>query len=286
MMTRMILLLLVCLPPVAAASPVASAVGYAHSSSVLKSDTRPGAFQALNVLDGRVSTVWCEGAEGDGTGESVSIGFRGEARIDEVRITTGDQRDEASFKAHHRVKALELKTQEKRHTFVVVDSPEPQSFKLDEPLEVERLLLEIVAVTKGEGAEDVACLADVVFLSGGKPLNGSSLDGKLKHDAGRALLMGTWFAGPAGARDRFLDFYFDGTFHYAFRPFDPEEKAVTLSGDYAFDGNRLRLKLPEKGWVEVKAAPRSGGRNDGARQLDLDAEAIRATLGGKWSDKP
>lgn len=269
-------------PATPAAPPPAppALAGYARASSQLKEDAKPALYPAIHLLDGREATAWCEGVEGDGSGEQVRIGFRGEVEIDEVRVITGEARDAASFKAHHRVKALELKTAEKRHTFVLADSTEPQAFKLETPIEAERVTLEIVAVERGVGEDDAACLTDVVFLSGGKPLNGAMLSG-LRYEKGRAQLMGTWYAGPAGARDRFLDFYFDGTFRYSHRPFDPEEKGAEIDGDYAFDGEKLRLKLG-KAWVEVKAAPRAKGEE---RILELEGKGLEGTLAGAWSDE-
>jgi hypothetical protein len=214
----------------------------------------------------------------------VVIGFVGEASFDEVRITTGDARDPAAFKTHRRVTALLLKTQEAKHRLGLVESRNAQSFKFEAPIEAERVTLEITGVSSGEGPDDAACLSDVVFLSKGKPLNGPFLSDKLRHERGRAQLMGTWYAGAEGARDRFLDFYFDGTFRYAFKPFDPEEKPVTIQGDYTFDGERLRLKLPAKGWVEEKTAPRAGAH--GNRLLDLASKELKGTLAAAWSEAP
>lgn len=274
-------LLLVSLFAPAAAS--AGGVGYARASSQLKSDTKASLFTPLNVLDGRENTVWCEGADGDGVGESILVGFRGPTAIDEVRITTGDARDEASFKAHGRVKGLDIKTSESSHSFVVVDNQEAQSFKFEKSIEVERLTLEIGAATKGEGEEASAtCLADVVFLSKGKPINGTWLESKLRYEKGRATMMGTWYGGPTGARDKFLDFYSDGTWHYSFRPFDPEIKRIEIGGDYAFDGSHLRMKMPGKGWVDLRTRP---FEKDGTSYLEVEEKAEK-TLAGKWTDKP
>jgi hypothetical protein len=94
--------------------------------------------------------------------------------------------------------------------------------------------------------------------------------------------MGTWYAGPDGARDRFLDFYFDGTFHYRYKPFDPEVKAVSITGDYTYDGAHLRLKVP-KGWIDEKTAPKPG---ENGLVLELAAKALKDTLAGTWSEKP
>ena len=274
-------LLLVALSPAAA---FAGGLGYARPSSQLKSDTKPALFQALNLLDGKATTAWCEGVEGDGVGETVIVGFKGPTSIDEVGITTGNARDAASFQAHGRVKQLDLKTDQKNHSFSVVDDTTAQSFKLDSPIEVERLSLEIAEVVKAEGDEHATCLADVVFLFKGKPLNGPFLEAKLRYERGRAALMGTWYGGPEGARDRFLDFDYDGTWRYSFRPYDPEVKAVQLQGKYVFDGDRLRLEIPGKGWTEVRTAPHA--TRDDSVVLEIADKALEKSLAGKWTDRP
>lgn len=264
------------------APALANGVANAHASSQLKSDTKPALYQALNVLDGNPATAWCEGVDGDGVGETIVVGFKGIGTIDEVRITTGEAKDAASFKAHGRVRQLDLKTDEKRHSFSVVDNTTPQSFKFD-PVETELLTLEVVEVAPGEGDEKATCLADVIFLSKGKPINGTFLESKLRYDKGRTALMGRWYGGPEGARDKFLDFDFDGTYRYSFRPFDPEVKPVNFSGKYAFDGDRLRLEVPGKGWADVRTAPRA--TRDDAAVLELEGKVIEKTLAGKWTNR-
>ncbi|MGC4115909.1 MAG: hypothetical protein QM765_15225 [Myxococcales bacterium] len=274
----------VTLLPAAARAAGSLGVAYARSSSQLKADTRPATFQALNVLDGKETTVWCEGAEGDGVGETLVVGFKGAAEIDEVRITTGDARDAASFKAHGRVKQLDLKTDEKRYSFSVVDNTTTQSFKFD-PIVVDRLVLEVAEAVPGDGDEKATtCLADVIFLAKGKPINGTFLDGKLVYNKGRAMLMGVWYGGPAGARDKFLDFNYDGTYWYSFKPFDPEVKAEAFGGKYTYDGTTLRMELPSKKWVELRTMPVAA--KDEPTTLELEGKEIEKTLAGKWSEKP
>lgn len=277
-------LVAVSFAPVAAwAGP--PAVAYARASSQLKLDTKPSLFLPLNMLDGNPKTVWCEGADGDGVGESVNVGFKGHLDVDEIRITTGDARDAASFKAHGRAKQLDLKTDEKRYSFSVVDNTTPQSFKFDS-FNVDRLTVEIAEVVPGEGEEkSVACIADVLFLSKGKVVNGAIMDGKFGYDKGRAALMGAWYGGPSGARDKFLDFNYDGTYWYSFKPFDPEIKAEAFGGRYTFDGERLRFELPSKKWVEVRTEPRAN--SEGTAVLEVESKpGIEKTLADKWNDRP
>ncbi|MHB8872833.1 MAG: hypothetical protein ACYC8T_04030, partial [Myxococcaceae bacterium] len=97
------------------------------------------------------------------------------------------------------------------------------------------------------------CVTDVVFLSEGKALNGNWLSGKLKFDKQQAPYLGTWFAGYDGAPDRFLSFFFDGTYRYHFDPFDKDkQKEKVLQGSYEISGTRLTLDVPGKGKVHAK----------------------------------
>ena len=265
-----------------------SGVGYGHATSQLKLDTRPTLYQPLNVLDGREISVWCEGAEGDGVGEGIHVGFKETTVIDEIRISTGDGKEDSTFAAHNRVKKLVVRERDSNHSFTMLDQRGPQSFKIDPPIEADRVFLEIAEVVRGGGEDNATCLSDVVFVSKGKALNGPHLTDRLKYDKGRAQLMNTWYAGPAGAPERFLEFYFDGTFHFVYRPFDPDEKGVTLEGDYTFEKGKLMLRLPAKGWVDAKATKQAIAGADGATRvvLEIANDALKdVMLQAKFSDQ-
>ncbi|MFN7133522.1 MAG: NADase-type glycan-binding domain-containing protein [Myxococcales bacterium] len=266
----------------------AGAVGYARASSQLKVESRPTLYQPLNVLDGREISVWCEGAEGDGVGQKLVIGFKEEVLVDELQISTGDGKEPSTFAAHHRVKKLVVKEPRSVHRLTLIDERGPQSFKLDPPIRGDRVELEIAEVVKGTGDDDAACLSDVIFLKDGKPLNGPFLTDKLKYERGRAQLMNTWYAGPKGAPERFLDFYYDGTFHYLYRPFDPEEELMEVRGEYVFDRDVLKLKLPDKGWVTVQTKKEKVTTEDGVVQtvLQLTSEALEKSLATSYADEP
>jgi hypothetical protein len=90
-------------------------------------------------------------------------------------------------------------------------------------------------------------VTDIVFYSDGKALNGSWLTAKLKYDKQKAPLMGTWFGGYEGAPDKFLSFYFDGTFRYSYDPYDKDKYTPKeFSGEYDVSGNRVTFEVGGK----------------------------------------
>src|SRR5687768_11504375 len=86
-------------------------VGYALAESWREKDSQPARYHPLNVLDGRDTTVWCaEGRPGP-----LTIGFKGVAAVDEVRLSTGHGESREAFKAHGRARQLTLQgTEEAR----------------------------------------------------------------------------------------------------------------------------------------------------------------------------
>ncbi|HME89810.1 MAG TPA: hypothetical protein VKE49_00185, partial [Myxococcaceae bacterium] len=128
-----------------------------------------------------------------------------------------------------------------------------QAIALRPPLSALELTLEILDQYPAEDPEAPVCLSDVIFYSEGKPLNGPWLSSKLKYDSNQSPMLGTWFAGPEGAAHRFLSFYFDGTYRFAYQPYDLDSKGLVLTGGYHVSAGQLSLEIPGKGWIHVKA---------------------------------
>src|SRR4051812_32198402 len=105
------LLTLAALPAAAAPS-----VGYAQATGYYKHDTRPSLYQPLNMLDGREVTAWCS-RTADHLQDILSFGFKGTAKVDEVRVYTGNGFDDATFKQFGRAKKLLVKTPHGATTF-------------------------------------------------------------------------------------------------------------------------------------------------------------------------
>ncbi|SEN24129.1 hypothetical protein SAMN05444354_1357 [Stigmatella aurantiaca] len=242
-------LLALALPlPALAAQPPA---GYAQAADYLEKDSRPERYTPLNILDGRDTTVWCAPAGGK---SPLSVGFKGVATVDEVRLYTGNGSDRQAFKAFARVKKLTLQGKESARTFTVEDKRGTQTVPLNPAISGAWFTLEVVDTFPGNEADAPVCLTDIVFYSEGKPLNGTFLAPKLKYDARTAPLLGTWYAGLEGAPDRFLSFYVDGTYQLVHEPLGGEAP-TTLTGTYAASGARLTLDIPKKGKTALTLEP-------------------------------
>jgi hypothetical protein len=266
--------------PALAAPPV----GYAQATGYYKRESRPTQYQPLNVLDAREVTAWCARG-GDNLADILSFGFKGTARIDEVRIYTGNGFDEATFQQFGRAKKLMLKTFSGATTFSVSDRRGLQAVQLSPPLKGSHFTLEILEEYPPEDPEMPVCLTDVVFYSDGKPLNGSWLTQKLKYDRQRAPLLGTWFAGYEGAA--VLSFYFDETYRYVYEPLDPEVKGKVITGGYEVTGSRLTLDVPGKGKVMTSVKRERHQDESGAHHfLTLEGQGLPTDLANTFRDTP
>jgi hypothetical protein len=236
---------------VALAGPTAP-IGYAQATGYFKKDTRPTLYQPLNLLDARENTAWCTSGA-DPLNEELFFGFKGSSRIDEVRIYTGNGFDDSTFKEFSRAKKFSIKGPAGAQSFTVADQRGLQAISLNPPITGAQLRMEVLDLYPSEDPDQPVCVTDIVFLADGKPLNGSWLTQKLKYNKQQAPYLGTWFAGYEGAPDRFLSFYFDGSYRYVFDPYDKSmQKDKVLSGSYEISGNRITLEVPGKGKVSAR----------------------------------
>lgn len=260
-------LLLVAAAPSAFAAPLPS-VGYAQAGDYLDKDSHPERYNPLNVLDGRDNTVWCA-PEGEGF-RGMTIGFKGVATVDEVRVFTGNNSDRESFKAYPRAKKITLQGKDTARSFTLEDKKGQQTIPLNPPVSGPWITLEVKDVFPGSESGNPVCLTDVIFYSEGKALNGTKLAPNLKYDSRTAQVLGTWFGGLEGAPDRFLSFYVDGTFRFVHEPLGGEPSVTT--GAYTASSSRLSLELPKKGKVSVKFARQEADGSSGAYTLALEGD--------------
>lgn len=245
----------------AAPAPAAPGVGYATSPGYYKKESRPTLYQPLNLLDARELTVWCSRGS-DAQEDPIRFGLKGPATIDEIRVYTGNGTDDDTFQEFSRAKKLTLKSPTRATTFTVADQRGLQAVTLNPPLQGEQFTLEILDQYTADDPESPVCLTDVVFYSDGKPLNGSWLTQKLKYDKARAQVLGTWYAGFKGAPERYLSFFFDGTYRFLYDPFEKKRgnRERSLSGDYQIRGGTVVLQVPGKGRVVGKLSQTKGGK--------------------------
>ena len=240
---------------------VAGGVGYAQATGYFKKDQRPTLYQPLNLLDARDVTAWCSSTS-DPLNDQLTFGFKGSVKIDEVKVTTGNNFDEHTFSTFGRAKKLSLKGPVGGQAFTVADQRGPQSITFNPPLEGARFTLEILDQYGADDIDQPVCVTDIVFISEGKPLNGSWLTNKLKYDKQIQATMGTWFGGYPNNPNHFLSFFFDGTFRYSFEPFDDKMgKPKTVEGTYEVTASKLTFDVGGKKMSTryVREAGKKGG---------------------------
>lgn len=265
-----------------AAPALADGIGYAQATGYFKQESRPTLYQPLNLLDARDATAWCSPGA-DPLNELLTVGFKGPVRLDEVRVSTGNNFDEGTWAEHGRARKLVLRSGKQAQTFTVEDARGLQTVTLSPPMTGSRFSLEILDVYPAEDPDAVVCLTDLVFVSEGKPLNGSWLTTRLKYDKGAAQLLGTWYAGFERTPDRFLSFFFDGTFRYSLEPLDlTRAKEKVTEGTWDVSGARLVLTIAGKKHAlgVTRAAAKKGGHT-----LALDGE-VPEEIKGAWRSAP
>jgi len=216
----------------------------------------------------------------------VTVGFKDTVTLDEVRVFTGDGADEKSFRGTSRAKEFSLESAEGARRFSVEDRRGQQAVQLSPPLRGARFTLRVLDQFPSEDPEAPVCVSDVVFAAQGRALNGTWLTPRLKPDKRTAPLLGTWFAGYEGAPDRFLSFYFDGTFRFLAEPFEDAAGRRDVAGRYTVGSTHLTLELPRKG--KVRLALRREAKEGGGEQLVLKGTPPQelAQLAGAFRSQP
>jgi hypothetical protein len=255
-MRSQLLLLLFGLSSAAHAAP--PELGYAQASNYFKKDARPTQYQPLNLVDGRESTAWCS-SSADPLVERLTFGFKDEVRVDEVRVYTGNGADEEAWKTFARAKKLAVKGQGGGATLNLRDERGLQSVALKTPLTGVEFSVEVLDLFPADDFDQPTCISDVVFYSEGKPLNGGWLAPKLKYDRTLSPLLGTWYAGSPRAPTHFLSLYVDGTWRYAYEPWDAPRDARQLAGTYDVSGSGVTLNLPDGAKLSLRGEKRKGG---------------------------
>lgn len=250
-------------------------VGYAQSQGYFKKGTRPTLYQPLNLLDAREATVWCSSSS-DTLSEPLTFGFKGQARIDEIRVYTGNGSDDSAFQEFSRARKFTVRGPTSARSFTAADERGLQAFTFDPPLVGSFFTVEILDQYPAEDPESPVCVTNFVFYSEGTPLNGPWMTQRLKYDKHRAALLGTWFSGYDGAPNRFLSFFFDGTWRLTYEPYEGRPHA--FGGTYSIRGSRVVLELPGTGKVSGKLSRSSSEGDDFAepsqkRTLSFEGDA-------------
>jgi hypothetical protein len=226
----------------------APSVGWVRATGQLDAST-PARYTPLNLLDGVASTVWCS-RSADSLSESVAFGFSEPVTLTRLEVTTGNAATSETFHAFSRVRKLLLRGPDATATLTLEDRLGPQSVQLAKPLRGKNFTLEVLDAFSAEDPLSPVCLADVLPFSGTTDLAGPGLRKRLSYQAGRAEVLGPWYAGPEGAPDRTLTFFLDGSWRSL--PEGPGAKGKSLSGTWWTKSGAVWLAIPGMGKVDAR----------------------------------
>ncbi len=252
-------------------------VGWVRASGQLDAST-PNRYTPLHLLDGVASTVWCSRGA-DALSETLSFGFAEPVTLTRIDVTTGNAGSDETFHAFSRVRKLLLKGQSGTATLVLEDRPEPQSVPLPKPLRGQTFTLEVLDTFPAEDVLAAACLADFLPFSGTTPLAGAGLKKHLGYQPGGTELLGVWYGGPAGAPDRSLTFFLDGSWRLS--PEGPSGRGKPLHGGWGMKAGELWLSIPGMGKVQAHprlVASEAGGKPVASLSLEGPVGELKQTF--------
>ena len=78
------------------------------SSQYKRTEGTETEFDPRNMFDGSLQSAWCEGASGDGTGESISVNFETPVTLTKIEVVNGWTKDESTYNINGRVKKIKV----------------------------------------------------------------------------------------------------------------------------------------------------------------------------------
>ncbi len=125
------------------------------SSSTLQA-SKTQDYRPTNLVDGDLSTAWCEGVSGPGPGEWVRFEFSRPLTVTRIEIANGYQQDTERFYANGRAKTIELEYSD--GATQLVDLLDTLGFQAIEPAvsETEWIKLTIISVYPKRAWDDTA----------------------------------------------------------------------------------------------------------------------------------
>ncbi len=132
------------------------------SSSAL-AGTPTASFQATNLLDGDLSTVWTEGADGLGVGEWIRFDLTKPTVLGRIEIANGYQKDETRFAENPRVRLVSVQYSSGANQLVELYDTAQIQYIVPADEAVEWFKLVIVSVYSG--GQDETTVSDDVSTS-------------------------------------------------------------------------------------------------------------------------
>ena len=124
------------------------------SASSWKSEPEYGLYHVPeNMIDGNLSTGWCEDAGGDGIGETVYLYFDKQYKVTGMYIYPGYHKSQDLFEKNGVPVKIKI-TGDHAETFTLNDEMKSQKITFSEPMLTEKLTIEILKVRSGSKYKD------------------------------------------------------------------------------------------------------------------------------------
>jgi hypothetical protein len=122
-----------------------------------------GNYDAINLHDGIVDSMWCEGnTEGDGTGESITFDFGSPTGISKLQLRNGSAGSFSTFMATNRANGAKLTFSDGTSTDVAIKtSLMPQTIMFPAKT-TSSVVMTFTGVVKGSQYNDL-CISEATF---------------------------------------------------------------------------------------------------------------------------
>ncbi len=138
-------------------------VGAVYASSELVENGRR--YEAKNAVDGDLSSCWIEGADGYGTGETLTIFFNGIYDVSRFSIAAGWAADDNVYNMNAKPKVINMYFSSSPDMYYEVEldrTSSVQTLWIDER-NVSWVIIEIADVYKGDDGVYDTCLSEITF---------------------------------------------------------------------------------------------------------------------------
>lgn len=119
-------------------------------------------YDAENLVDGNLETIWVEGVDGYGEGETIHIfSNEGKKYVSQINIYNGFAKTDDLYKKNSRVKGLMIQFEDGTVVYEELqDSKDVQTIYLDEIVETGWIKLTVISTYPGTKYEDT-CLTEI-----------------------------------------------------------------------------------------------------------------------------
>lgn len=140
-----------------------AAVAKVAASSVYAADA-DAHYDAENVADGIVDSMWCEGSkDGDGSGEWIEFAFRTETPVSKVKLRNGSAASPAMFKQGNRATGATLTFSDGSTESVPIKDMFFDQVVSFSPRTTDRVRMTFTGVARGAEYNDL-CVSEATFL--------------------------------------------------------------------------------------------------------------------------